>query len=163
MSVNKHKPHLFVLPEDDANRQIANGFLLCPSLNGRAIQVLSSCGGWSKVLDFFTTEHVPAMRQYQERRIVLLIDLDDKDNRLSCVAGQIPGELKERVFILGVKSDPEELRKNIGETLENIGKTLAQECFDNANRVWGHDLLKDNKSELDRMILKIKPFLFINK
>lgn len=28
MSVNKYKPHVLVLPEDDANRQLANGFLL---------------------------------------------------------------------------------------------------------------------------------------
>jgi hypothetical protein len=28
MSVNKYHPHVLVLPEDDANRQLANGFLL---------------------------------------------------------------------------------------------------------------------------------------
>ena len=28
MSVNKYQPHVLVLPEDDANRQLANGFLL---------------------------------------------------------------------------------------------------------------------------------------
>ena len=33
MSVNVYKPHVLVLPEDDADRQIANGFLLDPSLN----------------------------------------------------------------------------------------------------------------------------------
>ncbi len=26
MSANKHRAHLYLLPEDDANRQIANGF-----------------------------------------------------------------------------------------------------------------------------------------
>lgn len=160
MSVNKHKPHLFVLPEDDANSQIAVGFQLYPHVNYGAMQVLSPCGGWSKVLNSFTATHVPEMKRYHERRIVLLMDFDAQEDRRSQVKNRIPGDLKERVFILGVKSEPEELRKNIGETLENIGKALAQECFDNANRVWGHDLLKDNKIELDRMILEIKPFLF---
>jgi len=28
MSINKYEPHLLVLPEDDANRKIANGFIL---------------------------------------------------------------------------------------------------------------------------------------
>ena len=28
MSVNRHQPHVFVLPEDDANRQMAIGFIL---------------------------------------------------------------------------------------------------------------------------------------
>jgi hypothetical protein len=30
MSANKYKPHVVVLPEDDANRQLANGFLTHP-------------------------------------------------------------------------------------------------------------------------------------
>ena len=51
MSVNVFQPHLMVLPEDDANRQIVNGFLLDPSLNQRAIQPLPIDGGWSKVRD----------------------------------------------------------------------------------------------------------------
>jgi hypothetical protein len=48
VSVNVFKPHVLVLPEDDANRQIVNGFLLDPSLNLRAIQALpiaKVCGG----------------------------------------------------------------------------------------------------------------------
>lgn len=28
MSVNRHKEHILVLPEDDANRQMANGLVL---------------------------------------------------------------------------------------------------------------------------------------
>jgi hypothetical protein len=38
MRINKYKPHILVLPEDDANRQIANGFILEPTLNQSAIQ-----------------------------------------------------------------------------------------------------------------------------
>ena len=41
MSVNVYNPHVLVLPEDDANRQIANGFLLEPSIKHRNIQVLT--------------------------------------------------------------------------------------------------------------------------
>ena len=44
MSVNVYKPHVLVLPEDDANREIANGFLLAPSLKLRNIQVLPCAG-----------------------------------------------------------------------------------------------------------------------
>ena len=40
MSVNKYLPHVLVLPEDDANRQLANGFLLDPNLLDRRIQLL---------------------------------------------------------------------------------------------------------------------------
>lgn len=44
MSVNKHLPHVFVLPEDDANRQLANGFYLAESLDVRRMQVLQPPG-----------------------------------------------------------------------------------------------------------------------
>ena len=45
MSVNKYRPHVYVLSEDDANRQIANGFLLHPDLLARNIQALPEVGG----------------------------------------------------------------------------------------------------------------------
>jgi hypothetical protein len=48
MAVNKYKPHIYVLPEDDANRQIANGFLLHESVDSRSIQVMPTTGGWTR-------------------------------------------------------------------------------------------------------------------
>ena len=45
MSVNRHQPHVLVLPEDDANRQLANGFRLDQYLLNWKIQVLRG-GGW---------------------------------------------------------------------------------------------------------------------
>ena len=53
MSVNKYQPHVLVLPEDDANRQLANGFLLDQYLSTRKIQVLEEVGGWIQVLERF--------------------------------------------------------------------------------------------------------------
>jgi hypothetical protein len=48
MSVNKYEDHVLVLPEDDANRQIANGFILNSNVKERAIQVLPIADGWDK-------------------------------------------------------------------------------------------------------------------
>ena len=76
MALNKYRPHLLVLPEDDANRQIANGFILDTHLNIRAIQVLPPAGGWKKVLDDFTTVHAAEMQNIPKRMMVLLIDFD---------------------------------------------------------------------------------------
>jgi len=59
--MNKYLPHLFVLPEDDANRQIANGFILSLNLDTRKIQVLNEAGGWKKVLHNFNNTHAPNM------------------------------------------------------------------------------------------------------
>lgn len=163
MSANKYKNHLLVLPEDDANRQIANGFLLNPNLKGRIIQILPPAGGWIKVLDSFKKNHVPNMKKCQQRMMLLLIDFDLKENRLDQVKDQIPATLKDRVFVLGVQSEPENLKKKHlldHNTFEEIGKSLAQDCVNGTDKLWGHDLLKQNKTELERMILCVKPFLF---
>lgn len=161
MSTNNYKPHLHVLPEDDANRQIANGFLLNPHLNERTIQVLPIVGGWKKVLDEFKSVHAREMKKYLERRIVLIIDFDNKAERLNYVKNEIPEELSDRVFVLGVLSNPEKLNTKLNKKgLENIGISLSQDCSDNTRKVWGHDLLKHNQIELERMVASVKPFLF---
>ena len=43
MKVNKEQPHLLVLPEDDANRQIVNGFINHLNVNKSAIQDPTDC------------------------------------------------------------------------------------------------------------------------
>jgi len=161
VSTNNYKPHIHVLPEDDANRQIANGFLLNPDINGRVIQILPPVGGWSKVIEEFKSVHALEMRKYSERRIVLMIDFDNQADRLNCVKSEIPKELSDRVFILGVLSDPEKLNANLNRKgLENIGTFLSKDCSDNTRKTWGHNLLKHNQTELDRMVSSVKPFLF---
>jgi hypothetical protein len=157
---NKYQPHIHVLAEDDANRQIANGFLLGSNLNNRAVKVLPLPGGWKKTVEEFTKEYAPEMRQLRHRMMVLLIDFDDNENRLSYVESHIPDDLKARVFVLGVLSEPENLRRDIKKTFEEIGEALATDCPDHTNELWGHTLLKHNKGELDRMASSVKPFLF---
>lgn len=161
MGMNKYKPHIFVLPEDDATRQIANGFVLNLTINARTIQILPPAGGWGKVLDEFEREYVCEMRKYPQRNIVLIIDFDCQVNeRLNDIKTKIPQELSNRVFVLGVLSEPEKLRRNLGKNFEDIGKSLSQDCSDNTQKTWGHELLKHNKTELDRMVSFVKPFLF---
>jgi hypothetical protein len=149
------------LPLYDANRQIANGFILDINLNNRAIQVLPPAGGWKKVVDKFTEVYVSEMRKFHHSMIVLLIDFDEQqDTRLSYVKSQIPEDLIDRVFVIGVLSEPESLRRDVKKDFEGIGEALALDCSDNTSKLWGHHLLKHNKTELNRMILSVKPFLF---
>ncbi len=168
---NKNNPyvqHILVLPEDRANEEIANGFNNILDLYSRAIQVERPSGGWGKVVDNFTKNHVSAMRIFTKRMIVLLIDFDDyndpnKSNyqeRLSYIKSQVPEDLQERVFILGSRTAPEKLRSEMKLSFESIGESLAKDCAENTNRTWGHNLLKHNEEELKRMILFVKPFLF---
>lgn len=162
MSANKYKPHLLVLPEDDANRQMANGFLLDPNLNDRVIQILPPAGGWRKVVESFVQDHVNKMRQLLYRRIVLLIDFDQRENRLDYVKSQIPDDLRERVFVLGIQSEPERMKRKIAglNTFEDIGQAIGRDCHNSTYRIWQDSLLKHNWGEVERMISSVKPILF---
>ncbi len=160
MSINKYQPHLLILSEDKANSDIANGFLRNTNLNQRTIQVLPYVSGWRDVVIKFETDQVPKMRHFPNRRIVLLIDFDNSEDRLNHVQSRIPNDLKDRVFILGVQSEPENLKRDTKKTFEQIGQALAKDCVNNTNDLWGHDLLKHNQAELERTIADVKPFLF---
>ncbi|MBO1352326.1 MAG: hypothetical protein EBE86_035445 [Hormoscilla sp. GUM202] len=100
------------------------------------------------------------MQNIPHRMIVLLMDLDRNEDRLSYVESQIPEELRDRVFVLGVLSEPESLKRDIQRTWEEIGEALAKDCYENRNELWGHNLLKHNRTTLDRMISSVKPYLF---
>ncbi len=63
MRVNREKHHLLVLPEDDATRSIAIGFMKCV-INQRAMQILPITDGWKKALDEFTNYQVAKMRDF---------------------------------------------------------------------------------------------------
>ncbi len=159
MSVNKYRPHVLVLPEDDANRQVANGFLLDRSLRTRNIQVLEEVGGWTQVLAGFNSDHILGMDRFPERRMVLLIDFDGNRNRLNDAKAAIPDRMKDRVFILGALTEPEDLKVDLG-TYETIGLAMAKDCREETDTVWGHDLLRHNESELDRLREHVGQILF---
>ncbi len=157
--MNKMVPHVLVLPEDDANRQLANGFQLDLLLDTRRMQVLEEAGGWLEALNRFKEDHVPEMERNANRFMVLLIDFDKRENRLQDFIAQIPGPLKERVFVLGIWSEPEELRQSLG-SYEKIGLAMARDCRDNTDATWAHDLLKHNAGELQRLRQHVRPILF---
>ena len=160
MSVNRHRPHVFVLPEDDANRQLANGFVLDPSLRfPRQVFVLQAAGGWTQVLERFLSDELSDMRNSPDRYMVLLLDFDNNDERLDIARQRIPADVSERVFIVGVLSEPEALRAALGP-YEEIGSALARDCRDGSDETWGHQLLQHNSTELARLRRHVRPILF---
>jgi hypothetical protein len=162
MSVNKFKPHLLVLPEDDANRQLANGFVLDRFILNRQIQVLPEAGGWTQVLGRFKSDHVIGMNRYSSRFMVLLIDFDGDEARLAKAKAEIPEHLAERVFILGALTKPEALRQASLGSYEEIGLAMAKDCREGTDAVWGHDLLRHNATELERLLQRVRPILFLS-
>jgi hypothetical protein len=160
VAINKYDWHILVLPEDKADRQLAIGFLLEPSVKDTAIQVLPPAGGWTDVRDQFSKIHIRGMNDYGKRYMVLLIDFDGREDRLEIVRRVIPDELKDRVIVIGVWKEPEDLKKELGCGYEEIGLRLASDCQDRTNITWDHPLLIHNADEVSRMTEVLKPILF---
>lgn len=146
-----------MLPEDDANRQLANGFHLNVS-EIRQMQVLDVAGGWGEVLNLFRSVHVNEMERDSYRFMILLIDFDGKPNRLEKARTFIPDHLTERVFVLGSLTDPEALRVALGP-YEDIGAALARDCRDGTDITWGHRLLIHNADEVARLRAHVRRIL----
>jgi hypothetical protein len=159
MSINKEKPHIIVIPEDDANRQIVNGFCQYVNVKTHNIEYHRIAGGWGRVIDKFEREEITKMESYPDRIVILVIDFDTQENRLDYVKEKIPPELENRVFVLGAWSEPEKLKNKLG-SYETIGEGLAKDCYEDTTEFWDNELLKHNKSELHRMRLIVRPIIF---
>ena len=116
-----------------------------------------------KVVDKFKEEYVPSMQKFQERRVVLIVDCDNDVERLQRIEDEIPPELSERVFVLGVLSNAEDLKRHIGLSYEKIGLLLAQDCASDTRTTWSHELLNVSQKQLDRMLQLVRPFLFVQR
>lgn len=146
MSANRYDPHVLIISEDDANRQIAVGFSMqCTS---KQLIIETEVGGWLKVRDRFLSRDVKIMRRYTSRFVIMLIDCDGRLGRVAEIRSEIPQDVADRTFILGCKSEPEDLRTAGLGSFEKIGISIAEECSAVTTTYWNHDLLSHNISEL---------------
>ena len=165
---SKFRHELYIIPEDKANSQIVNGFLLEPTLKSRFIHVVSYADGWKKVIKVFKENHIVDMKKHPNRYMILLIDFDEKyENRFKQIKSEIPKEISDRVFILGAKKDPENLKgkkykRNFQgvKSFEDLGQALSKDCANNTNEIWSHNLLLHNQEELLKAREILRPFLF---
>jgi hypothetical protein len=156
MGVNRAKPYLYVIPEDRANATLANGFHAHIG-RCRQMQVLEEADGWTKAVENLKGAHFPAMEFDQNRFVVWLIDCDGKPERLDEVRADVPSNLADRVFVLGARTNPEKL--GVGDK-ETFGGLLAEDCRDGTSKAWGHELLKHNAVEVDRLRKVVSSILF---
>ncbi len=160
MAVNKYIPHLFVIPEDDANRQMAIGFEKDDRIRARSLQIVAPAGGWSKALEKLKGEYYRVLESNPNSHVLVIIDCDQDSQRIPCALAKVPGHLQNRVFIIGTLSEPEELRKSLNGTLEMIGESVAQECYDPNQLIWKHDQLQHNSTEVIRLKSVLFPVVF---
>jgi len=162
MSVNKYRPHVYVIPEDRRDAQIANGFAQHPGVTTRQIQVVAEAGGWSGVLNTFKEEYLPLLQENQNTHVVMLIDFDGtpEERGARCTA-EIPDSVRNRVFVIGPGMEPEDLKRALGmSAFEDIGRALADDCAGNSLGTWGHAQLQHNEHERLRLVDCVRPFLF---
>lgn len=161
MSANFYKPHVFVIPEDDANADLANGFRLRLSKkNQRQFQVLRSAGGWEPALREVSTNLVGGLRQFSGRHILVLLDFDEKLDRAINALATFPADVRDRIFILGSRDNPEALRTETGKPLEKIGEALAINCQREESGLWLTSHIEHNAAELSRLTPVLRPILF---
>lgn len=161
MTMNKYAPHVYIIPEDDRDRQIAEGFVNHHEVDDRRIHVMPLAGGWGHVLKIFQDEYIQTLRNYLQAHVVMLIDFDGKiDERRAEFEGAIPADLRARVFVVGSKHEPETLKKALKIGFEDIGKSLAADCGANSAEHWNHEQLQHNDAERQRLVQTVKPFLF---
>ena len=150
MSPNCYQPHLLVIPEVKANQDIVNGFLLHVEYNARQLQVLDLANGWSKGKDKLLELSEGNLAKNKNAHALLLIDHDGDPARGFNIKAQISDDVKDRVFVIGVLSEPEEL-KSANQKYERIGGLIADGCKDNNSEFWQHELLVHNLEEVQRL------------
>ena len=160
MSVNKYKPHLYIIPEDSVDRQLANGFVLHYEVNGE-VQIINESGGWPKVIDAIMNVYVPILRRYRYAHVIGIIDCDNWENRIQKKLDQFPDDVRDRIFLLGFIKDPEKFKESVPiSSYEKIGEKLAEECFEDSLELWNHEHLKHISSEIERAKSSLRPIIF---
>ena len=159
VSANRERPHLQVILEDDANRQIAVGFRNHPNVNSRQMPLDNVAGGWIDALRRFSVDEIPMLRRYPHRQVLIVIDFDGNKDRFNEALSYIPEDLRERVYILGSADEPEKLSKALKCNKEQIGQLLAQDCVNETQTTWNHSMLAHNVGELQRLLSNVRPFL----
>ena len=166
MGVNKYQSHLLILAEDDAYRDLANGFVKHFAVAVNKILIEKPAGGWLELLKIFSQEYESDVRKYPNRYVLLLLDLDgDQERSEEIFTNRIPDEIKDRVFILCCKDEAESIKGELGSgKFEAIGEKLAQSCYDdtyiNSNTPWLCSQLQHNRNELARLATTVRSFLF---
>jgi hypothetical protein len=121
MAVNKYKPHVYIIPEDDANRQIAVGFGNYFGISQRSMQILPVAGGWMLAIAKLHNDYLPILKSNSKAHVVVLIDSDQYASRIDEELDKVPDELRNRIFMLGTMPAPESLKTSTCMHFEQIG------------------------------------------
>lgn len=164
--MNFHTPHLLILPEDEHDQRLANGFAGHINIDRRKIQMLAFANGWHKAQARITepgSNEIQHLTRFSSAHLLVVLDFDKQSGRLQEIRDKIPPTIAERIYILGTWDEPQTLKKQLGYKLsfEAIGAALLEDCLEpaNGNITWQHPVLLHNQAELQRFKSDVCPFL----
>jgi hypothetical protein len=160
-AANDYKPHLLVIPEDKANQDIVNGFSLHLEVNERQFTVLPIAKGWSKGKERLSELCEKRLSKCKTAYALLIVDYDGDRDRGSKIKSSLPAEVKDRVFVIGILSEPERLKSSINQKYEDIGRLVAEGCREKSTDFWEQqELLAHNLDEVQRLSKAVRNFFF---
>lgn len=159
--MNKYRPCVYVLPEDEALDRVATGFAgELAEDRSRAFNIAPPTGGWKKTI----AQTKDLLKKHNEAYIVLLVDFDKNTHgakeRRSYITSDFSAVEQGRVFVIGASDEIEKLTASLKASRDEIGQRVARECRDRVLDLWEHEMLKHNKAEVERMNDKLHDILF---
>jgi len=169
MICNPYQNHLLILSEDNAYKDMANGFAGHFAVDGDKINIVKPAGGVQKLLALFLQTYAAGLLKYQNRHVLLLFDLDGNPNHhlKTIIFNQIPNDIKSRVFFLCGLNEAEDIKRDLGSgKIEDIGERLAESCHDHSyngpETPWRCSQLAHNRAELKRLAEAVRHFIFLS-
>lgn len=158
---NKFRDHLVIVPEDQKNNDLINGFVNATSIASHAFQIQRIARGWINAVDSLQDMKLVSLPL---RRVLLVIDFDEKpESRNDQVHEKLSKFLTqneyERVYLLGTRSEPEDFRSTLKMSPEQVGAQLYLDCKTPQPGLWGHALFAHNLKTRARLIAEVLPFL----
>jgi hypothetical protein len=151
MSVNWYKPHIILVPEDEAIHRIAVEFRKAMIFQDVRWHVDEYKGGWIKVVESLAGE-VQVQLSKPHRIMIALIDFDGHpEARRNYFFSELPESVHDRIFLFGLRGQAEDLKRSMGLSLSEIGITINRACLEGDLSPWDNEQLAVNKSELERL------------
>ncbi|OOF45076.1 hypothetical protein [Rodentibacter trehalosifermentans] len=166
---NKYRKHLFILCEDDINKEISKGITEQLDLNPtNIIHYEKIARGWEKCFSLLEHKYIPELLDIPERYLLIVMDFDgqfdERMNKFKLILDN-SSELSERVFLVGAAAEPETLKANLKLSGHNddVGRQLFDDCNAESSQYWCSSELVHNKDEIERLKKTTSSFINWNK
>jgi hypothetical protein len=140
---------------------MVNGFSTLLEINERQFYVYDLARGWERGKETLLKLSKGYMREYPSSYALLIVDFDGNAHRGSEIKNQIPEEVRDRVFVVGVLNEPENLKNSTGMKFEQLGLQIAEGCKDSNIDFWERqELLAHNVDEIRRLSKAVRNLFF---